>query len=137
MAGHTSPDFVIKTEMKALIDAKSLGPDTIIDFIEDDTVSDYFVIRLVSDVPMTNKQSWGNDQIYAIDIFSKSSLASVVDGYKSAIQEALTESIWTLTGFNWLITIPDGSTNVPDPDHEVLHKVLFIRVKSTGNERVF
>ena len=137
MAGHTSPDFVIKTEIKTLIDAKSLGPTTVIDFLEDDTVFNYFLIRKVSDVLMTNKQSWGNDQVYAIDIFSQSSLASVVDGFVSDILEALTESVWTLAGFNWLITLLDGSVNVPDPTHQVLHKVLFIRVMSTGNERTF
>lgn len=143
MAGHTLPDNKIKTEIKSRIDAAALTDGSgdavtvFIDFVEDNTVLDYFVVRKSADSLITNKQSWGNDQIYIIDMYTAVSTSSKIDSYLSDTLEVLTESVWTIAGFNWLIALLDGSFSFRDPDREATHGVLMIRVMSTGNERTF
>ena len=138
MPGHTLPDATILTEIKAQIDAASLSSWTVYrNFPGEDPSYDYIFMQGASDVLMSNKTSWGNNQVYHIHFWSKAPNPDRIATAESAVLAALTDGTFTVSGFNLAGSFMADGRIPPfyDPEAEAWHGVLPYRIITTGENR--
>lgn len=135
MAGQTLPDATIRTEINSQIAAESITGWTLYkDYPLEDAAYPYIFINRASDAEFMCKTFWGNNQVYHIHFWGAD--IDAVDATASTVLEALTDGTFAVSGFNLVgIFMADGGGCDFIPDAEAWHKVLPIRIITTGADR--
>ena len=135
MAGQTLPDATIRTEINSQIAAESISGWTLYkDYPLEDAAYPYIFPSRASDEPLNNKTSWGNNQVYHIHLWGVD--IDAVDATASTVLEALTDGTFAVSGFNKVdVRLASGGMCFFDPDAEAWHRILPIRIMTTGANR--
>lgn len=135
MPGQTLPNSAIMTGMKTVIDAASLGVTTFKTAVPPATDFPYIVIDEVGGALISDKDTWGNSQIYTVHVWSKARDRVQVQTLMSGTLEALTDGSMVVVGFNFIQILLDSDNVIRDPEESAFHGILSMRVETYGNNR--